>query len=65
MLKKNKQNYQIAAIKRRNLTKFKSKPDHFDLFVCIKSSHNKRFVIEKLGSYSEKKFFINSFRLVF
>lgn len=65
MEKKNKFKYQIAAIKRNNLMHSKSKAKCFDFVVCINSKHNKKFVIEKLGSLNGDSFYINNFRFVY
>jgi len=65
MKKKNKSNYEIAFLKRKNMCNNKSKVSCYDIVVCKKSMHNKKFVVEKLGSLDNKNLFINNFRLIY
>ena len=65
MENKNKPNYQLAGIKRNNLLNYKKNSKCYDLVVCKLSKHNKRFVIEKIGSYDGKNYIINYHRLIY
>lgn len=61
----NKSKYQVAILKRKNLSNNKSRTKNFDIVICINSNHNKKFVIEKIGSINDNFLYINNFRFIY
>lgn len=65
----NKSQYCIILLKKpfKKKTKISDRNKTYVLALCIKSNHNKYFVLHKLGilDFINKKFYINFFRFIF
>lgn len=65
MLKKNKSNFCLVALKRKK--KARKKTNLYDFVITKKSRHSKYFVLEKLGSFDfiKNRYFLNNYRLIY